>query len=119
MHIGWTGMRVMVKKRVYLRLMFVVLLNYIAPIEEIDYVLPDHAEWLTEHYEQGRFLASGRRNPRVGGVIITRPMARGKLDAILATDPFCVKHLAKYEVIEFSPTRTAPELRAVNEAVPH
>ena len=48
-----------------------------------------------------------------------RPMARGKLDAILASDPFCVKHLAKYEVIEFSPTKTAPELRLLNEAVPH
>ncbi|ANN15333.1 YciI family protein [Amycolatopsis orientalis] len=97
--------------------MYVVLLTYTAPIEEIDYVLPDHAEWLTKQYEHGHFLASGRRNPRIGGVIITRPMARGKLDAILATDPFSVKHMAAYEVIEFSPTRTAPELRAVNEAV--
>ncbi|SEO61243.1 YciI family protein [Amycolatopsis saalfeldensis] len=99
--------------------MFVVLLNYTAPIEEIDYVLPDHAQWLAKQYEQGLFLASGRRNPRIGGVIITRPMARGKLDAILATDPFSVQHLARYEVIEFSPTKTAPELRLVNEAVPH
>ncbi|MEU3627993.1 hypothetical protein BS329_12630 [Amycolatopsis coloradensis] len=97
--------------------MYVVLLAYTAPIEEIDYVLPDHAEWLTRQYERGNFLASGRRDPRIGVVIIARPMARGKLDAILATDPFSVKHMAAYEVIEFSPTRTAPELRSVNEAV--
>jgi hypothetical protein len=50
-------------------------------------------------------------------VIITRPMSRGKLDAILASDPFSVQHLAQYEVIEFSPTKTAPELRQINEAV--
>ncbi|MEV6640143.1 YciI family protein [Amycolatopsis sp. NPDC051371] len=97
--------------------MYVVLLNYTAPIEEIDYALPDHAEWLNKQYEHGHFLASGRRNPRVGGVIITRPLNRGKLDAILASDPFCVRHLAQYEVIEFSPTKTAPELRQINEAV--
>ena len=99
--------------------MYVVLLNYTAPIEEVDYALPDHVEWLGKQYEHGHFLASGARKPRTGGVIITRPMARGKLDAILASDPFCVKHLAKYEVIEFSPTKTAPELRQINEAVPH
>lgn len=97
--------------------MFVVLLNYTAPIEEVDYVLPDHVEWLAKQYEHGHFLASGRRNPRIGGVVITRPMLRGKLDAILATDPFSLQHLAKYEVIEFSPTKTAPELRIINEAL--
>jgi len=99
--------------------MYVVLLNYTAPIEKIDLALPDHAEWLNKQYERGLFLASGRRNPRIGGVIITRPMSRGKLDAILASDPFAVQHLAQYEVIEFSPTKTAPELRQVNEAVSH
>jgi uncharacterized protein YciI len=99
--------------------MFVVLLTYTAPIEEVDLALPDHVEWLERQYERGLFLASGARKPRVGGAIITRPMARGKLDAILASDPFSVKHLAQYEVIEFSPTKTAPELRLLNEAVPH
>ncbi|WP_033293796.1 YciI family protein [Amycolatopsis jejuensis] len=95
--------------------MFVVVLTYTAPLDEIDRALPDHGEWLARQYEDGHFLASGGRNPRVGGVIITRPMDRGRLDAILATDPFAVQGLATYEVIRFSPTRTAPELRLVNE----
>lgn len=99
--------------------MYVVLLNYTAPIEEIDLSLPEHAEWLAKQYEHGHFLASGRRNPRIGGVIISRPMSRGKLDAILASDPFAARHLARYEVIEFTPTKTAPELRTLNEAVAH
>lgn len=97
--------------------MYVVLSTYTAPIEEIDLVLPDHAEWLTRHYEAGEFLMSGRREPRVGGVIIARPMLRGKLDAILATDPFSYRHLVHYEVIEFSATRTARELNWINEAL--
>ncbi|GAA3572067.1 YciI family protein [Amycolatopsis ultiminotia] len=99
--------------------MYVVLLTYTAPISDVDLALPDHAEWLAKQYEHGHFLASGAQNPRVGGVIITRPMTRGKLDAILATDPFAVQHLARYEIVEFSPTRTAPELRLVNEALSH
>jgi uncharacterized protein YciI len=99
--------------------MFVVLLTYTAPIEEVDLALPDHVEWLDRQYEHGLFLASGARKPRVGGVIITRPMSQGKLDAVLASDPFAVRHLAKYEVIQFSPTKTAPALREINEAIPH
>ncbi|SFB59632.1 Uncharacterized conserved protein YciI, contains a putative active-site phosphohistidine [Amycolatopsis marina] len=97
--------------------MYVVLVNYTAPLQEIDYSLADHAEWLAKHYEHGNFLASGMRDRRVGGVIIAKPMARGKLDAILATDPFSIQHLASYEVIEFAATRTAHELNMLNEAV--
>jgi uncharacterized protein YciI len=104
-------------KRVYRQNMYVVLLTYKAPIEEVDYLLPDHAKWLEKHFQAGEFLAAGRQNPRTGGVIITRPMPRVKLDAILCMDPFCLQHLATYEVIEFSATRTAPELRLLNEAL--
>jgi hypothetical protein len=50
-------------------------------------------------------------------VLMVRPMSRGKLDAILATDPFSVHDYMRYEVIEFTAGRTAPELRLVNEAV--
>lgn len=105
--------------QVYREEMFVVLVNYTAPIQEIDYVLPDHAEWLAKQYERGNFLVSGRRELHSGGVIIAKPMSRGRLDAILATDPFALQHLVHYEVIEFSATKTAYELRAVNEAVAH
>lgn len=97
--------------------MYVVLLEYTAPLDEVDYALPDHVEWLEKQYEAGYFLASGRQVPRVGGVVIARPMPRGKLDALLATDPFAIRKLAKYQVVEFQATRTSPELARVNEAV--
>ncbi|MBB5956216.1 uncharacterized protein YciI [Saccharothrix tamanrassetensis] len=97
--------------------MYVVLLEYIKPLAEVDYALPEHVDWLNKQYEAGRFLASGRQVPRVGGVIIVRPMPRGRLDALLATDPFAQQKLARYRVVEFEATRTAPELAKVNEAV--
>ncbi|GDY29958.1 YciI family protein [Gandjariella thermophila] len=95
--------------------MYVVLLTYTAPPADIDRALPDHVDWLTRQYEAGYFLVSGRRNPRTGGVIVARPMSRMKLDAILATDPFAMGELARYEVIEFRATRTAPELATLRE----
>ena len=97
--------------------MYVVLSTCTAPIEEIDLLLPDHAEWLSRHYETGDFLVSGWRRPRVGGVILARRMPRGKLDAILATDPLAYRRLVHYEVIEFEATRTARELNHINEAL--
>ncbi|MBM7811431.1 YciI family protein [Saccharothrix algeriensis] len=96
--------------------MYVVLLEYIKPLDEVDYSLPDHVDWLNKQYEAGHFLVSGRQVPRVGGVIIARPMPRGRLDALLATDPFAVNKLARYRVVEFQATRTAPELDKLNEA---
>ena len=107
------------ENRVYLCFMYIALLNHTAPIEEIDYLLADHMEWLVKHFRQGHFLAAGKAASRSDGVILVRPMLRGKLDAVLASDPFVVKHMSKYEVIEFSASRTAPELRLINEALVH
>ncbi|MEU3273444.1 YciI family protein [Saccharomonospora sp. NPDC006951] len=99
--------------------MYVVLLTYTAPRQELDYVLPDHVKWVEKQYDHSYFIASGRRDLHLGEVMITRPMTRGKLDAVLATDPLVLAHYAHYEVVEFSATRTCPELRLLNEAVPH
>ncbi|SFK48251.1 Uncharacterized conserved protein YciI, contains a putative active-site phosphohistidine [Amycolatopsis sacchari] len=104
-------------RRSYRQFMYVVLLTFTAPMEEVDYALPDHAKWLEKHFQAGEFLAAGRCNPREGGVILTRPMSRAKLEAILCLDPFALQHLATYEIVEFAATRTAPELSALNEAV--
>jgi uncharacterized protein YciI len=97
--------------------MFVVLITYTAPLQEIDYVLPDHTTWVGKQYEAGYFLASGRRDPRTGKVIIVRPMNRDKLKALLATDPFSLRGMAHYEVIAFDATRTCRELAPYNEAI--
>jgi uncharacterized protein YciI len=97
--------------------MYIVMLAYTAPREEIDYLLPDHIEWLTRHYDAGHFLCSGRQPSHSGRVIITRPMPRGKLEALLATDPLDVARMVRHQVVEFEATRTAPELARVNEAL--
>jgi uncharacterized protein YciI len=97
--------------------MYIVMIAYVAPREEIDYLLPDHIEWLTKHYDAGYFLCSGRRPTHTGRVIITRPMPRARLEALLATDPLDMARMVRHEVVEFEATRTAPELARVNEAL--
>ena len=52
--------------------MFVVTLTYVKPLAETDALIPAHIAWLERQYAAGHFLASGRRVPRVGGVILSR-----------------------------------------------
>jgi uncharacterized protein YciI len=90
--------------------MFVVTLSYTAPLERIDELLPAHREWLDRGYAAGLLLASGPLQPRTGGLLIARAADRAALDAALAEDPFGIAGVAEYEVREFTPTKTGPEL---------
>lgn len=95
--------------------MFVVLLTYTADLAKVDAALPEHVTFLEKNYSKGLFLASGRKVPRTGGVILARGQSKEALEAILAEDPFVTRGLAEYEVIEFVPTRTATGLEILGE----
>lgn len=93
--------------------MFIVNITYKVPLEEIDRHLEAHISFLNQQYQTGHFLASGRKVPRDGGVILARGENRESLLSILAQDPFRVNDLADYEVIEFVPSKTVPELESL------
>ncbi|MET9506447.1 YciI family protein [Streptomyces sp. NPDC006622] len=90
--------------------MFVLELTYTAPLDAVDAVLPDHVTWLDEQYARGVFLASGRKNPRDGGVIVAVAEDRARIEDITAGDPFVLAGVCAYRVTEFEATKTAPEL---------
>ncbi|MFB7619859.1 YciI family protein [Kitasatospora sp. NPDC056181] len=98
--------------------MFVLELTYTAPLDRIDAVLAEHVEWLKEHYTAGTFLASGRKVPRDGGVILAAGADRATIEEITRTDPFTRAGLAEYTVTEFVATTTAPALDAFREQLP-
>ena len=87
--------------------MFIVSLTYTAPLEEVDKHLDDHVTYLKRQYAAGNFVASGRKVPRTGGVILSKLKNRATLEAILAQDPFHRAGVADYEVIEFDPSMVA------------
>jgi uncharacterized protein YciI len=84
--------------------MFVVILDYIADLSEIDDALSAHSSWLNQNYRSGMFLASGRREPRTGGVIFAVG-TRDAVESAVADDPFALRGLARHTVIEFTPSR--------------
>lgn len=85
--------------------MFLIMITYIKPIEEIDRHLAEHRAFLEKGYQNNIFVVSGPRNPRTGGVIISQLTDRHQLEAILAGDPFLINEVAQYEVIEFMPVK--------------
>ncbi len=90
--------------------MFVIELTYVKPLDEVDKYLPKHVDFLKKQYDAGFFLASGRKVPRSGGVILARADNRQVMEDILNEDPFRVNGVAMYEITEFIPTMTAAEL---------
>ncbi|GAB2712894.1 YciI family protein [Streptomyces bullii] len=95
--------------------MSVLELTYTAPLDAVDAVLEEHVAWLDEQYAQGVFLASGRKNPRDGGVIIAVAEDRARIEEISARDPFVTAGVCAYRVVEFTATKTAPELERYRE----
>lgn len=85
--------------------MFVVSLTYKAELSEVDNYISEHIAYLEQYYDKGNFIASGRKVPRTGGVILAHAESREKLIAILQEDPFYKADVASYEVTEFVPSK--------------
>lgn len=91
--------------------MFIINLKYKTALEQVDEFLNDHVEFLDEQYKLGHFLASGRKIPRTGGIILSNVLSESELREIIAQDPFYKHGLADYELIEFVPSKTCEELK--------
>jgi uncharacterized protein YciI len=97
--------------------MYVLTLTYIAEPDQVDRVRDEHMVWIREQYAAGRFLVSGAKVPRDGGVILARQMDRDELDGVIASDPFMRERVAAYEVVEFRATTVAEGLGVLKEGV--
>lgn len=91
--------------------MFILLLEYLKPIEEVDKELTSHIKYLEKYYCLKKFICSGRRNPRTGGVILCNAKDINEIEEIIKEDPFYDKKIAKYEIIEFQPTKYTDEFK--------
>ena len=90
--------------------MYIVSINYTCELTEIENNLTAHIAYLDHYYSAEKFIASGRKNPRTGGVILASTDSRDELDRILEEDPFKFNNLADYDVIEFIPSKAIPEV---------
>ena len=97
--------------------MFVVSLSYKVDLSKVDQYIEEYVAFLETYYEAGVFLASGRKVPRTGGVILAQAKNRQALMDILHQDPFHREGLADYQVTEFIPNKVAKGFEALLEPV--
>ena len=92
--------------------MFIITLTYKQPIEIVDQYLIAHRAYLETGYQNNCFLASGPKNPRTGGIIISQLKDRTQLEALLKNDPFMLNDIADYDIVEFTPVKHHPDFAA-------
>ena len=94
-----------------MKTLFVVELNYTAPLEAIDAAMTAHVRFLRKYYAAGRFLISGRKIPRDGGVILATGESREQIEAIVREDPFVARGLAGFRIIQFRASQRADDIQ--------
>jgi len=90
--------------------MIIIELSYKAPLEQIDMHLQAHTSFLEEYYAAGTFIASGRKIPRDGGVILATGIDKEQAAILIKEDPFYQHGLADYKITEFAVTKKAAQI---------
>ncbi|WP_198955500.1 YciI family protein [Frankia sp. CcI49] len=96
--------------------LFILDLTYTADLTEVERYMDGHREFLRRNYDAGLFLASGRKEPRTGGIILTAG-DRSTIEQIIETDPFQRHGVVSYAITEFFPTTTGPQLAAFRHEI--
>lgn len=85
-------------------MLFIVTIEYIKPIEQIEKATEEHRAFLAKLKAAGKLLASGPFQPRTGGALILKTDTPIQAEMMLRGDPFNVKGLAKYDIRQWKPT---------------
>ena len=96
-----------------IRVLFIILLNYIKPLSDVERFIAEHRAFLQLYYSSGHFLLSGRKEPRTGGVILAKADTRAEVESLVQLDPFYREQIAQYEIIEFVPAMAAGGLESL------
>lgn len=95
--------------------MFIISLNYKVQIDAVEKHLDAHIAYLKQEYDNGSFIASGRKIPRTGGVILSNIKTKVDLETILGRDPFYQAGIAEYDITEFVPSMVAKGFENLQE----
>lgn len=85
--------------------MFIISLTYKGSIEDVERYISEHNSFLQKYYDIGLFIASGRKEPRTGGIIICNAPSQNEVENIIKEDPFHIYQVADYEITEFIPSK--------------
>ena len=97
--------------------MFIFNLTYVKPISDVEQFLPEHIQYLEKYYTGKKFICSGRKVPRTGGIILWNSATKQEAEQIIKEDPFFKEQIAEYEVIEFVPSKSLELFKTIMEEI--
>lgn len=93
--------------------MFIVNLEYKKDLKEVEKYLEEHRAYLDKNYANGNFIASGRKNPRTGGIILVKGNIEKDIWDIVKEDPFYREEIVEISIIEFEASKTCEALKGL------
>lgn len=93
--------------------MFIIALEYIKPLEEVEKHQEAHRAFLQGYFDRNKLVCIGRKNPRSGGVIVAYNMTLAEARELAANDPFNVHGVAEYSITEVINTRAGEGFEAL------
>jgi uncharacterized protein YciI len=93
--------------------MFIIDLTYIVPLEELDVHMAEHVKYLKKYYKKNVFVASGRKVPRTGGIILALGNSKAEIEEIINEDPFIIHKVAAFRITEFLTSQFHPDLKSL------
>lgn len=89
--------------------MVIVNITYTVELKKIEQELEEHIKFVNKYYQNNKFICSGRKNPRTGGIILCNA-DKEEVSEIIKEDPFYINKLCNYEIIEFEVSKINNEL---------
>lgn len=94
--------------------MFIISLTYKVPLEAVDQHIDAHVAWLKQGYADGTCVASGRKIPRTGGVVLAKG-TKDQVEALYKSDPFFIHGVADYQLTEVAFSMVADGLEGLKD----
>lgn len=83
--------------------MFLVDLTFVDSKAITEQLTEQHRTYLSAQYQQGVLMFGGRKQPRTGGLLLSKHQSEASVVAMMEQDPFITSGVATYEITEFVP----------------
>lgn len=72
-----------------------------------------HRDYLQTEYSKNTLMFGGRKEPRTGGIVLSKHDNREDLETFLKQDPFITSGVASYSIVEFLPMMASNEFKLI------
>lgn len=74
-----------------------------------------HRDYLAKQYKNGLLMFGGRKEPRTGGIILSKHSDEAELQVILAGDPFIQSGAVRVNIVPFTPVMASSQYQHLLE----